>query len=64
MDLVEKIFFSGFGVDIFRRSGKYFIQADAGEIVIQMQEDEITEEEALKAQKSERDAYEVLLASE
>lgn len=58
----EKIF-SGFGVEIFQRDGRFFIQYDAGEIAVQMCEQEVTEEEAVKAQKSEKDAYEVILAS-
>lgn len=56
--------FSGFGVEIFSRDGRFFIRYDAGEIAVQMREDEITAEEASKAQKSEKDAYEVLLACE
>ena len=54
--------FSGFGIEIFKRDRRYFIRYDAGEIVVQLREDEITEEEAAKAQKSEENAYEVLLA--
>lgn len=56
--------FSGFGVEIFQRDERFFIRYDAGELVIQMREDEIPEEEAIKAQKSEKDAYEVLLTCE
>lgn len=58
----EKIF-SGFGVEIFQRGGRFFIQYDAGEIAVQMREQEVTEEEATRAQRSEKDAYEVILAS-
>lgn len=54
--------FSGFGIEVFKRDGRYFIRYDAGEIAVQFREDEITEEEAAKAQKSEESAYEVLLA--
>jgi hypothetical protein len=54
--------FSGFGIEVFKRDGRYFIRYDAGEIAVQFREEEITEEEAAKAQKSEEDAYEVLLA--
>ena len=56
--------FSDYGVEIFSRDGRFFIRYDAGEIAVQMREDEITAEEASKAQKSEKDAYEVLLACE
>lgn len=61
---MDEMIFTGYGVDIFRRDGKYIIKYDSGEIVSKMVEDEISEEEVLKAQKSERDAYEVLLACE
>lgn len=54
--------FNGFGVIIIRRSGKLYIQYDAGEMNIRYQEAEISEEEAAKAQLSEKDAYEVLIA--
>jgi hypothetical protein len=54
--------FSGFGVEIVKRDGRYFARYDDGDIVAHLREDEISEEEVAKAQKSERDAYEVLLA--
>lgn len=61
---MDKMIFVGFGVEIFARNGRIFIRYDTGEIVSKIQEDEITEEEVIKAQISERDAYEVLLACE
>lgn len=61
---MDEIVFTGFFVEIIRRAGKLFIRYDSGEIVSKILEDEITEEEAIKAQKSERDAYEVLLECE
>lgn len=61
---MDEMIFTGFGVEIFKRSGRYIIKYDSGEIVSKMLEDEISEEEVLKVQKSERDAYEVLLACE
>ena len=61
---MSKPVFSGYGVEIFRRDGRFFIRYDAGEIAVQMREDEISSEEASKAQKSEKDAYEVLLVCE
>jgi len=56
--------FSGFGVEIIRRDGRLYARYDGGYHVCQMREDEITEEEAARAQRSEKDAYEVLLACE
>lgn len=61
---MDEMVFVGFGVEIYKRDGKYIIKYDSGELVSKIQEDEITEKEVLKAQKSERDAYEVLLACE
>lgn len=54
--------FSGFGIEIFKRDGRYFVRWDDGEIVVHMCEDEISEEEVAKARKSDKDACEVLLA--
>lgn len=58
---MEKVIFSGHGIDVIIRNGTYFIRYDAGEIVVQKKEEEITFEQAVKAQRSERDAYEVIL---
>lgn len=55
------ILFANYGINIIRRDGEIFISFDAGGIVVQMIEIEITEEESLKAQKSERDAYELTI---
>ena len=59
---MDKQVFSGFGIEIVDRGGRFFVKFDGGGIAIQMREDEITAEEASKAQCSEKDAYEVLLA--
>lgn len=58
----DDVVFTGFGIEIIKRGGRFFARYDAGELAVQPREDEITEEEALRAQKSEKDAYEVLLA--
>ncbi|KAF6628655.1 hypothetical protein H6F38_19210 [Paenibacillus sp. EKM208P] len=50
-----------YAINIVRRDGGIFVSFDAGGIVVQMIEIEITEEESLKAQKSERDAYELII---
>jgi hypothetical protein len=64
MTLVEKTFFSDYGIEIYKRSGKIYIRYDAGELVVQMREIEITEEEAAKAQISVKDAYNLIIACE
>ncbi|RUT44530.1 hypothetical protein EJP82_18130 [Paenibacillus anaericanus] len=53
--------FSGYGIEIIERDKKLFIQYDAGEIVDLMIEVEVTEDESIKAQKSDTDAYEVII---
>ena len=59
---MERQVFSGYGIEIVERDGRFFARYDAGEIVVQAREDEISPGEALKAQRSEKDAYEVLLS--
>ncbi|WP_156876278.1 hypothetical protein [Rhodoferax antarcticus] len=59
---MNSMIFSGFGIEIFKRDERYFIRYDAGELAVQFREDEINEDEAANAQKSEESAYDVLLA--
>jgi hypothetical protein len=61
---VREKLFEKFGIVIFKTDEQYFIRYDSGEAVAKLVEDEISEMEAKKAQLSERDAYEVLLAIE
>ena len=61
---MEELIFSGYGIKIFKINEKIFLRYDAGEIVIKMKEIEITEKEAIKAQISSKDAYEVILEHE
>jgi len=56
-----ELIFSGFGIKIFKHNGKFFVRYDSGQSVSYTIEKEITEEEAIKAQKSEKDAYEMLI---
>jgi hypothetical protein len=58
----DEIQFAGFGIEIINRSERYYLRYDAGELVVKMVEIEITEDEAGRAQLSEKDAYEVILA--
>jgi hypothetical protein len=60
----EKILFADFGIEIIKRLERYFIRYDAGEIIVKMVEIEVTDEETTRARRSERDAYEVILASQ
>ena len=57
-----KNIFNDYGIEIFIRDDKYYIRYDAGEIVQKMDEIEVSEEDAKKAQKSSEDAYMVILS--
>ncbi|OXL32272.1 hypothetical protein CA284_23535 [Enterobacter mori] len=61
---MDELIFTGFGIDIIKRSGECFIRYDTGTIAMIEKESKITLEEALKAQKSESDAYEVIIATQ
>lgn len=53
--------FSDFGIRIIKSEGRFYIEYDAGEVAVSMRTVEVTEQEAQRAQRSERDAYEILL---
>lgn len=57
---MEEIIFSRCGCDIFRRNGKFYLRHDVGHFNVKMRDDEISEEEAIKAQKSEQDLIDVI----
>jgi hypothetical protein len=56
--------FAGYGIEIFKTDEKYFLKYDSGEIVSKLIEIEISEEDAIRAQLSEIDAYHVILENE
>ena len=56
--------FEAFGVEVFRRDNRMFARYDAGGIVVQYREDEITEDEVNRLRISESEAHQVLLAVE
>lgn len=59
---MDEIIFEDYGITILKREEQLYVRYDTGELVIQMKESPITERQAQKAQQSEQDAYEVLLA--
>ncbi|WNJ33155.1 hypothetical protein [Enterobacter hormaechei] len=61
---MNEAIFTGFGIDIIKRESEYFIRYDTGTIAMIEKVSKITSEEALKAQKSERDAYDVIIATQ
>ena len=58
---MNKIIFEGFGITIVEDAGRYFITFDDGELVAHMTTVEVSAEEAVQAQQSEKAAYQVLL---
>ncbi|HGD3425957.1 TPA: hypothetical protein ACI4DF_004694 [Enterobacter hormaechei] len=61
---MNEAIFTGFGIDIIKRESEYFIRYDTGTIAMIEKVSKITSEEALKAQKSERDAYDVIIVTQ
>lgn len=60
--LNQHVIFSGFGVTVIARDGRRFVRYDAGELPVEWREEEISDDEAARIRKSEKDAYAVLLA--
>jgi hypothetical protein len=61
---MSEVIFQDFGAEIIKRDGRYFIRYDGGGVVMQMKELPISESDARRAQLSEKDAYQVILAAE
>ncbi len=49
------------GIELLKKGEKYFLRFDAGELAVQMQELEITIEEAAQVQKNPTDAYNIII---
>jgi len=58
------IIFSGYGIEIHRRDGKYYIVYDAGEITVEDYEVEVSGEDAQAAMLSSDAAYRVIMKYE
>jgi hypothetical protein len=58
---MKELLFAGYGIEIFRRDGRLFIDYDGGEIATVWKEHEISEEEAREAQEGPSAAYEVIM---
>ena len=56
--------FEDYGIEIFAEDGKYYIRFEAGEMLLRYETIEVSEEDAMRAQKSENDAYRVLIENE
>ena len=63
MSMSEKIFANN-SMTIWRQDGRYYIEYDSGDQLSTVRRDEITAEEAVKAQQSPKDAYAVILAAQ
>ena len=51
---MENKIFNDYGIEILKRSGKYFLRTDSGEIIISL-------EDALLAQKGPQFAYDIII---
>ncbi|MEL4105383.1 hypothetical protein IZU99_03190 [Oscillospiraceae bacterium CM] len=58
---METKIFDDYGVEIFKRSGKYFICVDSGEMASRLVEAEISMSDATLAQQGPQKAYDVLM---
>jgi hypothetical protein len=54
--------FEGYGIVILRRAGRLFVRYDAGHLLVEMTEVEISSEQAARLQLGEQEAHQVLLA--
>ena len=61
---MSELIFTDYGIDIVKKKNDYYIRYDDGTIAMFEKESKITFDEALKAQKSENDAYEVIIATQ
>jgi hypothetical protein len=57
----EQTIFTGHGIKVLQRGRRFFIRFNAGGLVVDTKEAQVSEEDALLAQRSEDDAYRVLL---
>ena len=59
--LVDGKVFEDYGIKIFIKGGKYYLEYDSGELASSVDVFEVSEVDADRAQKSEDDAYQVVL---
>ena len=59
--LVDGKIFEDYGIEVLIENGKYLIKYYAGEIVEHVDVVEVSKEDAMRAQNSEDDAYQVIL---
>lgn len=59
-----EIIFNDYGIKVCRQNEKYFIAYDSGEIASKQKMIEVSKEDAERAQKSEKEAYQVLLEND
>ncbi|WP_145393830.1 hypothetical protein [Pantoea sp. SJZ147] len=61
---MTELIFTGYGIDIIKRNDDYYVRYDDGTVAMFEKESKITFVEALKAQQSAQDAYEVMLLTQ
>lgn len=58
---MENIIFDDYGIEIIKRSGKYFLRTDSGEMASRPIEAEISMEDASLAQRGPQSANDVII---
>ncbi len=58
---MESKIFDDYGIEIIRRSGKFFLRTDSGEMASRPIEAEISMEDALLAQRGSQSAYDIII---
>jgi len=55
--------FNDYGIEVYLKGDKYFLRYDAGELVVQLNEIEITKEEAeqIRSKESSEELYQFLI---
>lgn len=61
---MSELLFIGHGIEVFREGDAYLIRYDAGEIADRLEDMAVSQADAERAMRSERDAYEVIIAGQ
>lgn len=61
--MAEQVF-ADYGIVLFKRDDRFFVRYDGGQLILQMDEYEVSEPQAVRLQQGEQAAYGVLLEVE
>lgn len=56
--------FEAYGIEIHEQDGRYVLRYDNGEMVSRIEEIEISESDAIRAQQNSEEAYHVILENQ